>query len=89
MVHQVGFEPATPRFVVWCSIQLSYWCTLGRKLCIGRDKGKPSARLLCKELPHPPQKVGNPTFTTGNSRPGCALPDGGKRLIVKKGRIGA
>ncbi|MDB5359425.1 MAG: hypothetical protein JWO51_722, partial [Rhodospirillales bacterium] len=24
MVRPKGFEPLTPRFVVWCSIQLSY-----------------------------------------------------------------
>src|SRR5881398_371849 len=37
-----GFEPPAPRFVVWCSIQLSY----GR-LCLkwqGRDIGGPAAR---------------------------------------------
>ena len=26
MAHREGFEPTTPRFVVWCSIQLSYRC---------------------------------------------------------------
>nr|GGI00954.1 hypothetical protein GCM10011355_30450 [Aquisalinus luteolus] len=26
MAHRGGFEPPTPRFVVWCSIQLSYRC---------------------------------------------------------------
>jgi hypothetical protein len=26
LVHRKGFEPLTPRFVVWCSIQLSYRC---------------------------------------------------------------
>ncbi len=26
MAHPQGFEPRTPRFVVWCSIQLSYGC---------------------------------------------------------------
>ena len=31
MAHRAGFEPATPRFVVWCSIQLSYRCCKGRR----------------------------------------------------------
>src|SRR5215471_11087415 len=26
LAHRRGFEPLTPRFVVWCSIQLSYRC---------------------------------------------------------------
>ncbi len=26
VAHRAGFEPTTPRFVVWCSIQLSYRC---------------------------------------------------------------
>ena len=28
MAHPKGFEPLAPRFVVWCSIQLSYGCAL-------------------------------------------------------------
>src|SRR5690606_27564415 len=38
MAHRGGFEPPTPRFVVWCSIQLSYRCMpmapLGREQAI-------------------------------------------------------
>ena len=26
LAHRAGFEPTTPKFVVWCSIQLSYRC---------------------------------------------------------------
>lgn len=26
MAHSKGFEPLTPKFVAWCSIQLSYEC---------------------------------------------------------------
>ena len=29
LAHRAGFEPTTPRFVVWCSIQLSYRCGWG------------------------------------------------------------
>ena len=28
LAHRRGFEPRTSRFVVWCSIQLSYRCLL-------------------------------------------------------------
>ena len=31
LAHRKGFEPLTPRFVVWCSIQLSYRCGEGPK----------------------------------------------------------
>ena len=37
MARPKGFEPLTPRFVVWCSIQLSY----GR--AVRRDKEPGSA----------------------------------------------
>ena len=30
VAHPRGFEPLTPRFVVWCSIQLSYGCSVER-----------------------------------------------------------
>ena len=36
MARPKGFEPLTPRFVVWCSIQLSY----GR-LCLVDCVGEP------------------------------------------------
>ena len=29
MARPKGFEPLTPRFVVWCSIQLSYGRAVG------------------------------------------------------------
>jgi hypothetical protein len=32
MARPKGFEPLTPRFVVWCSIQLSYGRLVGRSL---------------------------------------------------------
>ena len=31
MARPKGFEPLTPRFVVWCSIQLSYGRIVMRK----------------------------------------------------------
>ena len=33
LAHRGGFEPPTPRFVVWCSIQLSYRCLWVRRAC--------------------------------------------------------
>ncbi len=35
MAHPKGFEPLTPRFVVWCSIQLSYGCLPVCRDCCG------------------------------------------------------
>lgn len=32
VAHRGGFEPPTPRFVVWCSIQLSYRCVFAKIL---------------------------------------------------------
>jgi hypothetical protein len=41
MARPEGFEPPTPRFVVWCSIQLSY----GRwSQCRGKRLGIPEVR---------------------------------------------
>lgn len=34
MAHPKRFELLTPRFVVWCSIQLSYGC-LPQPVCTG------------------------------------------------------
>jgi hypothetical protein len=50
MARPEGFEPPTPRFVVWCSIQLSY----GRRLKRRRMRREiPAARdsyRLCSNL---------------------------------------
>ena len=35
VAHPKGFEPLTPRFVVWCSIQLSYGCSAWRPVWNG------------------------------------------------------
>ena len=47
MARPKGFEPLTPRFVVWCSIQLSY----GRTPAIQEHGGEPALRpipeLMC------------------------------------------
>ena len=34
MARPKGFEPLTPRFVVWCSIQLSYGRLLRHSPCV-------------------------------------------------------
>src|SRR5436309_1357229 len=45
MARPEGFEPPTPRFVVWCSIQLSYgrWLRIARQMVQtginGRERG--------------------------------------------------
>ena len=38
MAHPKRFELLTPRFVVWCSIQLSYGCA-----CLGGEGGSLAA----------------------------------------------
>ena len=42
-----GFEPLTPRFVVWCSIQLSYGCVLEARTYSGAFT-KARTTLLCR-----------------------------------------
>jgi hypothetical protein len=39
LAHRAGFEPTTPRFVVWCSIQLSYRCLQTRRATSRRSGG--------------------------------------------------
>lgn len=36
MARPEGFEPPTPKFVAWCSIQLSYGRVAGAGLCMKR-----------------------------------------------------
>ena len=43
LAHRKGFEPLTPRFVVWCSIQLSYRC----------GGAKPSEQVLVSQAWRP------------------------------------
>ncbi len=38
MARPKGFEPLTPRFVVWCSIQLSYG-RLSQKIPLAKGRG--------------------------------------------------
>ncbi len=46
LAHRKGFEPLTPRFVVWCSIQLSYRCGGTRNLMSAGAASKPPRRPL-------------------------------------------
>ena len=40
VAHRGGFEPPTPRFVVWCSIQLSYRCLISNcQTDVARSRG--------------------------------------------------
>ena len=47
MARPEGFEPPTPRFVVWCSIQLSY----GR-MPLNPRGGTRNARIAIAFIPH-------------------------------------
>jgi hypothetical protein len=41
VAHSKGFEPLTPKFVAWCSIQLSYECVFfGRRALSCKDEPK-------------------------------------------------
>ena len=44
VARRKGFEPLTPRFEVWCSIQLSY-----RRLCLASIEENPLSGSLAKE----------------------------------------
>ena len=44
MARPEGFEPPAPRFVVWCSIQLSYGRAVGWHIGDGFGGRKPVAR---------------------------------------------
>ncbi len=41
LAHPKGLEPLTPRFVVWCSIQLSYGCAVSGYLAEHGGVGNP------------------------------------------------
>ena len=56
-MHQVGFEPATPRFVVWCSIQLSYWCARGANYASWTIKASHSCHHFLKKFIDGPKQV--------------------------------
>jgi hypothetical protein len=66
VAHRAGFEPTTPRFVVWCSIQLSYRCCSGppklvRPAEIGKHQdwdGTELAFRACRQAHSPPDAVG-------------------------------
>jgi hypothetical protein len=64
MARPKGFEPLTPRFVVWCSIQLSYGRLVGNSLrgatsaeagdLKGSDAlGKPPLKRFCTSFIFP------------------------------------
>ena len=66
VAHRAGFEPTTPRFVVWCSIQLSYRCCSGppklvRPAEIGKHQDWDGTKLAfhaCRQAHSPPSAVG-------------------------------
>ena len=53
MAHPKGFEPLTPRFVVWCSIQLSYGC-LCRRMRSATNEGLSAQEGAELSAPHAP-----------------------------------
>src|ERR1700712_2763459 len=54
MAHPKRFELLTPRFVVWCSIQLSYGCVQGRRTYAGaRPKASRTPEVRAGASPGP------------------------------------
>ena len=54
MARRKGFEPLTPRFEVWCSIQLSYR-RLGSLGTNGRTRLVRPTRIFLRFFKRPPQ----------------------------------
>ena len=78
MAHRGGFEPPTPRFVVWCSIQLSYRCRALRApprrvaVCSERAGGMQEGNFTqgVATLRRPARPAGSPhVLTQGHARP--------------------
>ena len=86
LAHRGGFEPPTPRFVVWCSIQLSYRC-VGRGVIRGKDgmqgaaSGLYGSRGRCVRPSAPPGRE-------GILRPGRRGPHPERRPAGRRGLAG-
>ena len=62
VAHRAGFEPTTPRFVVWCSIQLSYRCAPTRPAgSVRMARGFVAPQLLMAALPEIKRAAWGPT----------------------------
>ena len=57
MAHRARFELATPRFVVWCSIQLSYRCIKRANAACRRTPCLAAKRVLCKRSLQRPREA--------------------------------
>src|SRR5207253_7356108 len=67
LAHRKGFEPLTPRFVVWCSIQLSYRCGGARKLVSGGQRRKRCCHRGRRESGDPGRQAERCYFTKPSS----------------------
>ena len=71
LARRKGFEPLTPRFEVWCSIQLSYR-RLGRKLaCCPRAANRRINAVFAPPQFPPSSGRGRHPFESMASLPGC------------------
>ena len=83
MARPKGFEPLTPRFVVWCSIQLSYGRAAGRMGDPDQGGGSaaPSRAAFPSHSPRELQAAASHFFVQASWRLGCA--HAGRRRAVR------
>ena len=73
MAHPERFERPTPRFVVWCSIQLSYGCVLEARTYSGALPKARTTRPLRKGQWDAPPFSGQVSVETARIPPQATL----------------
>ena len=87
LAHRRGFEPLTPRFVVWCSIQLSYRCLAAADA--RRDRYLSAGQRDCKgQFPFPARLPPAAEAAGGTCRGTGGAADGSGWAAATQGRAG-